>query len=692
MAAASISRSGSAALGFEDYSLYSNLSEDELLQLAIERSLTDANCSNANATCNATDNPTSNTATALTPPHQPDRSLNPAARDANQPRYSSHNPPANYTSHNPPVAQTTAHYSSPNPPSEKPPDPKTFDGTVSRFMTGSGKRMVAYRRVDGTLVHIAPEPEEEEEPLFRAISVGDASRVKALVMSPGTNLMLPSKPGWLAIHQAAWYGQDTCLRVLLSAQPGMINKRTERGESALLVGVNKDQLRCVQVLLEYGADPDITNYERETPLYKACERNSAAMVAVLLNHGAAVNTHCIQGWTALQEAVVRNNVEICEMLLKAGAKHSLTNMYGISPLFSAAQTGQATTLRFLLKHGADINSQAADGATALYEAAKNGHEEIVKLLLSQNADANKPGKTGLLPLHIAAQRGSDIIVSLLISATSKARIRRTGISPLHMAAERNRDEVLEALIEAGFDVNAQLSEERSKLYEDRRSTALYFSVINNNIDAVRMLLTAGADPNLDAFKPLMVAARLGCIQTVTLLVEHGADINASIPTHPTTFPAIYMFSMKYLTMFKYLLDHGGHALSCFGCVYGNKPHPPIKTTRSERDDLTETLPRRGVQFCEMISAPSICRWAGPIIDILLDYVGHVTLCSRLMEHLDSYSDWSVIKEKAAPPRPLMQLCRLQILQLVGSRRVKKLTLPGGLIRFLQHQGGSLDDC
>ncbi|XP_071324026.1 ankyrin repeat and SOCS box protein 2-like isoform X2 [Trachinotus anak] len=657
MAAASISRSGSAApsLGFEDYSLYSNLSDDELLQITIERSLTDTHCSNANANCNAADNATSNTAAAPMPPHQPDRNPHPTARMTNQPRHSSHNPPANYSSHNPPPVQTTAHYSSPNPPSEKPPDP-------------------------------------EEEPLFKAVRVGDVSRVKALVMCPGTNLMLPSKPGWLAIHQAAWYGQDTCLRVLLSAQPGMINKRTDRGESALLIAVSKDQLPCVQVLLEKGADPDITNYDRETPLYRACERNSAAMVAALLNHGAAVNTHCIQGWTALQEAVVRNNVEICEMLLKAGAKHSLTNIYGITPLFSAAQTGQVATLRFLLKHGADINSQAADGATALYEAAKNGHEEIVELLLSQNADANKPGKTGLLPLHIAAQRGSDTIVSMLIPATSKARIRRTGISPLHVAAERNRDEVLEALIEAGFDVNAQLSEERSKLYEDRRSTVLYFSVINNNIDAVRMLLTAGADPNLDVFKPLMVAARLGCIQTVTLLVEHGADINASIPTHPTTFPAIYMFSMKYLPMFKYLLDHGGHALSCFECVYGSKPHPPIRTTRSERDDLHHSELRRGVQFCEMISAPSICRWAGPIIDVLLDYVGHVTLCSRLMEHLDSYSDWSVIKEKAAPPRPLMQLCRLQILHLVGGRHVKKLLLPGGLIRFLQHQEGSFDDC
>lgn len=117
------------------------------------------------------------------------------------------------------------------------------------------------------------------------------------------------------------------------------------------------------------------------------------------------------------------------------------------------------------------------------------------------------------------------------------------------------------------------------------------------------------------------------------------------------------------------------------------------------------------QFCEMISAPSICRWAGPIIDLLLDYVGHVTLCSRLMEHLNSYSEWSVIKDKAgepitsnqsaappvdhwfdwfarfatAPPRPLLHLCRLRIQKLVGCKHLKKLPLPGALIRFLKHQ-------
>ncbi|XP_069581192.1 ankyrin repeat and SOCS box protein 2 [Brachyistius frenatus] len=687
MAAAGVSASGSS-LPLEDYSLYSELSDDELLQVAIERSLADTHCSSATTT-------TTNDVTS-TPPHHPDNRLNPSATSTNQPSHFSHNPSANYSSHNASPARPTAHYSSPNPPTEEPPNLKTFDGTVSRFITGSGKRMMAYRKVDGTLVHIAPEPEEETEPIFSAIRAGDVSRVKLLVMLSGTNLMLPSTPGWLAIHQAAWYGQDACLHVLLSAQSGDINKRTAEGETPLMAAVNREQLGCIQLLLENGADPDIPNYDRETPLYKACERNNAATVAMLLNYGPAVNTSTTQGWTALQEAVVRNNVEICEMLLKAGAKHNLANVYGITAVFTAAQSGQLAALCFLIRHGADINTHASDGATALYEACKNGHEEVVELLVSKKADANKPGKRGLLPLHIAAQRGSDAIVSMLIPVTSQTKVRRTGISPLHLAADRNRDDILEALIEAGFDVNARLSEERSKLYEDRRSTALYFAVINNNIDAVRMLLAAGANPNVDVFKPLMVAARQGCIQTVALLVEHGANINADIPTHPTSFPAVYMFSMKYLTMFKYLLDHGGHALSCFNCVHGSGSHPPIKTTRMDREelrdrDLSEEEQKKGVQFCEIISIPSICRWAGPIIDVLLDYVGHVTLCSRLMEHLDSYSGWSMIKDKAAPPRPLLQLCRLQIHQLVGHRRIKKLPLPGGLIRFLQHQEMSMDD-
>uniref|UniRef100_A0A4W5QZM4 Ankyrin repeat and SOCS box containing 2a, tandem duplicate 1 n=1 Tax=Hucho hucho TaxID=62062 RepID=A0A4W5QZM4_9TELE len=530
--------------------------------------------------------------------------------------------------------------------------------------------------------------------IVKAILNGDVTTVQAMAKNTANNILWPDKYGWIPLHEAAYYGQDQCVRVLLGAQPSMINKCDLKGQTALILAVYREKVACVETLLEKGADPDLANKDRETPLYKACESGNAEIVVMLLNHGAVVNKHCIQGCTALQEAVSRNNVEICEILVQAGAKLSPTNMYGIAPLFTAAQSGHVETLRFLIKHGADINSEASDGATALYEAAKNGHEDIVELLLSQDADANKAGNKGLLPLHIAAQRGADGIVSLLIKVTSKYRVNRSGVSPLHLAAECNRDEVVEVLIEAGYDVNAMLSEDHSMMYEDHRCTTLYFAVANGNLDATTMLLEAGAIPNLDTFNPLLVALRQGSIELVTLLVEHGANVNAYVPTHPTSFPATLIFGMKYLSMLKYLMDNGCDALSCFSCTYGSGPHPPLRET-SEREDLrynTNTHRNTGepVQFCEIIST----RWAGPIIDVLLNYVGHVKLCSRLTEHLDSLEDWEVIKEKATQSRPLMQLCRLKIRQQVGIHRlrcIKKLPLPPRLIKYLNHEERNQDN-
>ncbi|XP_016311705.1 ankyrin repeat and SOCS box protein 2-like [Sinocyclocheilus anshuiensis] len=675
MAATHVSMPGTTDtnLAFADYSLYSNLSDDELMQLAIERSIADAHNSGS-----GTEN--SKTTTAL-----------------NRPAARRRAPPSPRPQQQPELAACPA-----NPPREtiNPQDVSS----VSHFVTGYGKRIVAYRKYDGS-VQVAPEPEEELEPIAKAISEGDVGSVRLLVKQPGCNLLKPNKDGWMPLHEAAYYGQDQCIKILLRAQPGIINQRTLKEQTALMIAVVREHLACVECLLENRADPDIISKERETPLYKACEKESPAMVAMLLNYGASVNKSCIQGWTALHESVCRNNVEICEMLVNAGANVSMPNMYGITPIFVAAQSGKVDALRMLLKNGADLNSQAADGATALYEACKNGHENIVEFLLSQNADANKPGKTGQLPIHIAAQRGNDSndlltfgcthknvratnIISMLIPATSKARVRRSGISPLHLAAERNRNDIVEVLIEAGFDVNAMLSEGRSMMYEDRRSTALYFAVMNNNIDATTMLLKVGANPNLDTFNLLLVALRQGCIQTVTLLVEHGANVNASIPTHPTSFPASVMFCIEYLTLLKYLMDNGCDALSCFNCVYGSNPHPPIKTRHNPRYDPDEAVEKTCIQFCEVISTENFSRWAGPIIDLLLDYVGHVKLCARLIEHLDSYHEWQCVKEKAKPPRPLMQLCRLKIRQLLGINRLKKihkLPVPPRLIKFLHHQ-------
>ncbi|XP_023701041.2 ankyrin repeat and SOCS box protein 2-like [Paramormyrops kingsleyae] len=641
----------------EDYSVYSGLTEDELISLAVERSLTDDHVS------------VDHTGHSKTPIVQ--------SRPTIAGSISAHPHVAPPTDDTPCITLKNA-CTDPGPGARK----------CYSFINSDGQQYAAWRRYDGSmLVTLDPEP---LDPVVKAIKSGAVSTLIEIAKT-GICLTKQNKEGWISLHEAAYRGQTECLKVLLKLDHKMINARTFQDETPLFFAVSFEQVACSQWLLESGADPDISNKENETPLYTACERQNLDIVQLILKFKGKVNKICRQGCTALHEAVWRDNLEICHALLEAGADISIPNKYGITPLFAAAQGGCVKVLRFLIRHGADVNSHAADGATALYESSKNGHEGVVKILLSRNANANICTRGGLLPLHIAAKRGNERIVSILIPVTSKARVRRSGISPLHLAAERNKNEVLETLIEAGFDVNAMLSPDRSKMHEDRRSTALYFAICNNNTEAATMLLEAGANPNLDTFNPLLIAVRQGCIRTVTLLVEHGANVNAYIPTHPTSFPAAIMFCMKYLTLLKYLLDNGCDAQSCFQCEYGSGPHPPIETLHRPRDDIRYNVDVQNyipVQFCEMISTPSVSRWAGPIIDVLLDYVGNVQLCARLIEHLDSYEDWGVIKEKSILPRPLMQLCRLRILSLLGAERMQlidSLPIPGRLLKFLRHE-------
>uniref|UniRef100_A0A8C5RRI8 Ankyrin repeat and SOCS box containing 2 n=1 Tax=Laticauda laticaudata TaxID=8630 RepID=A0A8C5RRI8_LATLA len=505
--------------------------------------------------------------------------------------------------------------------------------------SGSGVR----RRYDGSFF-ILPQA-EVLDPVVLVIKEGDETALQNMIQT-GKNLAQPNKDGWLPLHEAAYYGQEGCLKLLHRSFPGTIDQRTLQEETALYLATNRGNIDCMRSLLQAGAEPDIANKVRETPLYKACERKNSEAVQVLLQYNADVNHRCNRGWTALHEAVARNDLEIIEFLLQGGAKIESANCYGITSLFVAAESGHLEALRFLAKYGADINTQASDKASALYEASKNGHEKIVEFLLSQGADANKTNKDGFLPIHVASKKGYYEIVKMLLPVTSRTRIKRSGISPLHLATECNHDDVLEELIDAGFDVNATLSFERSRLYEDRRTSVLYFAVFNNNVYTTELLLEAGADPNVDLINPLLISIRHGCLKTMKLLLDYGANINAYVASHPTTFPATVMFSMKYLVLLKYLMDMGCDANSCFTCSYGCGPHPPIDIRRDRYSDPAVNNDNKIVQFCEMVSTPEMSPWAGPIIDVLLDYVGNVQLCSRLKEEIDSYEDWSNIKVKA----------------------------------------------
>ncbi|XP_063079590.1 ankyrin repeat and SOCS box protein 2-like [Engraulis encrasicolus] len=671
MAAASLARRATMPdFAYEDYTAYGHMTDDELLQMAIERSL-----------CEDQQGPSEYAQASFIPASEPPKEEHmPTFKEARQ----------EYAARRNAALQAEMAAAAENPQVNPSSSSHTFDGDRLRLR--------AWKKRHGK------EDLVEETPTLAAsiksaIWNDDAEAFKQILMTvPAESLNKPNDEGWIHLHEVAYYNAVGCSKLLLQAFPDLVNKRNDKSQTPLILAVGRKNLACVKLLINAGGDPNIANNAGETAVYKACEKGTEEILDAVLKAGGNPCRANIARNTPLHEAVGTKNVNMVKMLVEAGAKTWTMDSYGIESLFTAAQCGAADVLNYLIKLGGNINTQANDGATALYEASKNGHEECVKILLSKRADVNRTTKSGLTPLHVASKNGHVSVVLLLLPRTNRGTIRRSGISPLHLAAERNRDEIVEILIQEGFDVNMKLSTEYSNMYEDRRSTVLYFAVKAGNMEAASMLLQAGADPNLDVFNPVLVAVRKGNKEMVSLLVEYGANVNACMPTHPTTFPAAMLFCMKHRNMFKILLDNGLDADACFTCVYGNNTHPPVKIQRSSRDDLylhglmaphTSTA-----QFCEVMADPLHSPWVGMILDMLLDYTGHVKLCSRLSNLLDNISNGQYIKDKAKPPFPLLHLCRVNIRKQVGHHRMKQMTslpLPKRLIRFLYYDNSESEN-
>uniref|UniRef100_UPI00358EDF56 ankyrin repeat and SOCS box protein 2-like n=1 Tax=Myxine glutinosa TaxID=7769 RepID=UPI00358EDF56 len=632
-------------IGADDLSLYGSLSEDELLRMAIEQSLTDMTMSSQKST--TTDSDTHQTSV---------ENLKPPVIQGNTPVADKNSTTTNLQK----------------------------DGGAET-PSGVGCRGPQWRSLQRLL---EMQHKEAKNPISVAIMEDDSTSLQN-ILDANMDLNNPSVLGVLPIHEAAFLGKKHCLKLLIQACPKQVNRRSFHNETPLYMATSQGHVECMRLLLEARAMPDLRTPWKEQPLYKACEINNHSAALLLIRYGANVNAHGNHGHTPLFEAISKNNKKIVQLLVDSGANVEVKNKYGLCPVFLAAECGRLDILKYLLRHGGLKDTDAQDGATVLYEASKNEHKDVVEHLLDIGVSANKYTRDQLLPLHIAAAKGNDSIVEMLLPVTDMALVKQSGISPMHLAAQGEHSSVLSLLIAHGFDVNVVLSAERSRLYADRRSTPLFFAVANGDDESARILLEAGANPEQDVLRPLLVAVRLQHIPLVHLLLSHGAELQPSIPTLPTAFPTSIFFAAGSIKMMRLLLNWGADAESCFWCFYGASPHPALPEKKKHHwpsDELREWpgFPR-AMQFCDFL-ADEVAYFAGPVVSALLDYVGSVRLCARVREILDCFPDGTAIRETAENPRPLTHICRIAIRRIIGPRRlgfIQHLPVPPPICNFLR---------
>jgi ankyrin repeat protein len=236
------------------------------------------------------------------------------------------------------------------------------------------------------------------------------------------------------------------------------------------------------------------------------------------------------GLTALVFAAREGDLESARNLLDAGADVNQTTEYGWTPLLTATNNRHYKLAEHLIERGANPNIANKGGWTPLYLATDNrnieggdypvpkpdlDHLDFITFLLAHDADPNPRAKDNTLTRTIFTMQW----------------FYEAGATPFIRAAQSSDMALMQLLLDFGAD---------PFLVSDNGDSALtacggigwvegvtYERSAKENVDAMRMLLDLGLDPNWanrEGRTPLMGAALKGRREVVTMLVERGAKL------------------------------------------------------------------------------------------------------------------------------------------------------------------------
>ncbi|MGH7506981.1 MAG: ankyrin repeat domain-containing protein [Longimicrobiales bacterium] len=245
--------------------------------------------------------------------------------------------------------------------------------------------------------------------LYAVTGVHDAPRIARALLEAGAR----PNDGESLFH-AAQHFHRASLEVLLEygADP---NEAGTWGNTPLYFLLDHydegadDVRRGIDWLLEHGADPDVVcGTGRETALHVAIRRGrSPEIVRLLLDRGADVHARRGDGRTPWRLARRGGNDELVAVLENAGAVAE--PLPPADALFAACGRGDAGAARALATP-ALIASLAEEDLKLLPHAAAEGRPDVVRACLAAGFAVNQEGDYGGTALHHACIRGSTAIV------------------------------------------------------------------------------------------------------------------------------------------------------------------------------------------------------------------------------------------------------------------------------------------
>ncbi|KAL6870159.1 hypothetical protein ACO1O0_001495 [Amphichorda felina] len=223
----------------------------------------------------------------------------------------------------------------------------------------------------------------------------------------------------------------------------------------------------------------------------------------------------------LTQAVECGQQAVVELLLDAvGMDVNGLDCYECTPLLGAVTQRDTPMVRLLLQHGADVSCKACQPVSGVNKfpidaAVKARQVEMTDMLL-------KAGTAGAgTALHTAAAIGHSPLAKLLLAHGVDVNYGG-GWTPMHTAISNSHHDMVQLLIDHGADVEVQAH---------------------------------GQGSERDGYAPLLLATNYQMVATIKVLLEKGANVNATHDLHRLT-PLTLAYERQADNVVQLLLQHG----------------------------------------------------------------------------------------------------------------------------------------
>lgn len=342
-------------------------------------------------------------------------------------------------------------------------------------------------------------------PLFLASQQGHGAIVAALIKA-GSDVKAANTNGTTALMVASSSGEVEAVKALLDGGADVNAKDPVRGQTPLMYAAASNRAGVIELLAARGADLkvsskviDLSSLSREglgfggnpqvpggaTPVAAGGPGGTGAPGGPAGRPAAGPAAPAAR---PAQRPGIDRNYQLNELISAQG---------GLTPLLFAVRQGYSESVDSLLKAGANVNQvSAGDKTSPLMMAIINGHFDLAQALLDKGADPNLVSDNGASPLF--GVLNVEWAPKALYPQPQAQRQQKIGYLDL-----------MKNLVAKGADPNARLNK---KVWysgysfdlsgvDEIGASIFWRAAYASDIAAMKLLVAAGADPNVPTIKP-----------------------------------------------------------------------------------------------------------------------------------------------------------------------------------------------